>query len=270
MKIIKYEYYPRSDSKWTNTGKYMILETLSDLDIYIKETKEYALLSLQNCIRAYSRDTYNHSILDIMAHYSASKLPHVAAIKALAEHEEGKCTFTHIEQVLLEQIQERYNTMKEMLNSDRQIHTNQDGGYGDYQISIENLPEWYKYKELEITENLTEEQIHNFIFRNDGYESAYSKNNIVYDRISKKCIYASFYHYTHEYICAKYKLNPDNCLKLIFDYYKECKYQEYGIKHITYSNVYYGNSAPFIPSKQDLDIIENTVKEICKKLKREY
>ena len=102
---------------------------------------------------------------------------------------------------------------------------------------------------------ITEEQLHNFIYNPKNYTQCGTAEDVYFIYHKGKC-YRDNRFANHLFICHKYKIKEDNCTKLIW-HEGSC---EYGIENLKLSPVY-DYDKPIL-SKQDLDVIEKEVKWI--------
>jgi hypothetical protein len=135
------------------------------------------------------------------------------------------------------------------------VYINKNGGYHFRDNNAEDI-------EILSSVELSEQDMHNFIWHVEPGRKLFT-----YSKKENFCYYKGQIYDggTHIFICSKYQLDEDKCLKLIWNYNGG---NEYGIENLELSPVYQTVATPFIPSKQDLDVIERACKEYTKSYKK--
>lgn len=226
----------------------LTLETEQDVLAYAKEEAKRQSLDFEHCLTVYLRD--NHRTWEnVTAHCSDTKITHVATVAVLSKKDE--CDLVEIANKVDEIVSDKIQGMLKAIRNNQTVYINANGGYhfrdnNDTEIEILSSIE------------IDEKDLHNFIWsvKNNEKKVAWKKTNFCYYKGQ------TYDGGTHAFICAKYNLDEDKCLKLIWDKTG----MEYGIEGCNLSPVYETVVPPFIPTKQDLDVIEKT----CKEYKKNY
>lgn len=226
----------------------LTLETEEDVLTYAKEEHKRQSVDFEKCMTVYV-NTNQRTWENVTAHCSDTKITHAATVAVLSKKDE--CDLIEIANKVDEIVSDKINGMLQAVKSNKTVYINENGGY-HFRDNDD--------KEIEILSSIeiSEKDMHNFIWhvKND-------RKLVTFRQKENFCYYNGQIYEggTHAFICAKYQLNEDKCLKLIWNKNSGC---EYGIEHLELSPVYQTVATPFIPTKQDLDIIEKACKEYSK------
>ena len=245
MKIVTYKYNKLEYPDW------LCLQTEEDLGKYADLEEKFQANDFAYVLSTHL-NTSRGDFCNTAQHYSKG-MAMVSSFATFAQKE--KASIIDIAQMQDKLVSQKICNMLDAISAGEYVFINRKGGYHS------RFPEEIK---IISQTDIDDEKLRRWVYRTDTYEyhvASWRATNIIYHK--GKCYYNDE---SHLYLCDKYNIKEDECLKLIWN--KKCKDMEFGIPHLKLSEVYQTVSPPIIPTKQDLDIIENTCKEIERKYNR--
>lgn len=239
MKIVDYEI---DNIKYTEM---LALYTSEDILKYAKENNNFVGDDFSVCVQLWLQNKISGDFYNVCSHASKSSLPTIAAFTTLSKSTNDTSIFSIANEIDNLQHSKITNMLK-AVSQENIVFVNNVGGY-----------HWRNANEIKILYELeiTDEQLHNFIYNPKNYMQEGSNEDVYIIYHKHKC-YMDHKFANHLYLCHKYNVNEDDCIKLIWSKGG----MEYGIPNLKLSPVY-DLDKPIL-SKQDLDIIEKQIKYI--------
>ena len=240
MKIVDYKI------KDMEYPEMLALFTLDDVMKYAKENAEFVSDDYAVCLQIWLQKKISGDFMNTCAHVSKSYMPHIAAFTAIGRNDGHAVSVLEVANEMDRIQNSKIQNMLKAVMDGNIVFVNNVGGY-----------HWRNANEIKILYELeiTDEQLHNFIYNPKNYMQEGSNEDVYIIYHKHKC-YMDHKFANHLYLCHKYNVNEDDCIKLIWSKGG----MEYGIPNLKLSPVY-DLDKPVL-SKQDLDIIEKQIKYI--------